>query len=241
MIADRIRMTASGYPQGFLRTSDDMPASTTGSVGEDAVRHVSGNLEMTEDAQANACVTPGPHTPESTDKHTLLHAMKTGHIQRGELGFEFLQIKPEEIFHINMNMPFTSKKERSKISRSESLYCKIFVAKTDKGSVQNVVSSVFSASFDRNIINIPDPLVEVLRNEDSTGDGSFSEDFLYWPVLVEIELEDHSLLPLLTDQVSRLLSSLWKASLPAVAACDFEDQLPWNGGIRRDFSDMRED
>ncbi|MEU0237360.1 hypothetical protein ABZ234_06675 [Nocardiopsis sp. NPDC006198] len=246
MIADRLHMTASGYPRGFLRTSDDPSASTTGSAGEATVRHANGNLEMAEHVQANACATPGPRSPESTDKHTVLHVMKTGYIQPGGTDSKLLQIKSEEIFHINMDISFILKKERlptphSEINNPETLYCKIFVAKADRNSVKNVVSSVFNVSFDRNITKTPDPLVEVLRNEDSAGNGSFSEDFLYWPVLVELELEDHSLLPLLTDQVSRLLSSLWKASLPAVAACDFEDQLPWNGGIRRDFSDMRED
>ncbi|GAA1440450.1 hypothetical protein [Nocardiopsis tropica] len=123
---------------------------------------------------------------------------------------------------------------------SEALYCKIFVAKADKVSVQSITASVFDVDFNTDMVKISDSQVEILRNEDSDGDGSFSEDFLYWPILVEFELEDHSLLPLLIGQVSLLLNALWEASLPAIAACDFEDDLPWNGGIRRDFSDMRE-
>lgn len=122
----------------------------------------------------------------------------------------------------------------------EALYCKIFVAKADENSVRRVASSVFQVTFDKDPIRISDSLVEVRSNEDSAGDGSFSEDFLFWPVLVECELEDHSSLPTLTDQVTRLLRAFWEASLPAIAACDFEDRLPWGGGIRRDFADMRE-
>ncbi|WDZ88847.1 hypothetical protein [Nocardiopsis sp. HUAS JQ3] len=123
---------------------------------------------------------------------------------------------------------------------SDALYCKVFVAKADVTSVRNIVSATFDVSFDEDIIKISDSRVEVIRNEDSDGDGTFNEDFLYWPALVEFELEDHSLLPSLVSQVSLLLSTLWEASLPAVAACDFEERLPWSGGIMRDFSDMRE-
>ena len=33
--------------------------------------------------------------------------------------------------------------------------------------------------------------------------------------------------------VKRMLVALWGADIRAVAACDFEDELPWSGGIAR--------
>lgn len=63
------------------------------------------------------------------------------------------------------------------------------------------------------------------------------EDFLHWPIIVEFE--DHSRISPLKEKVTLLLNSLWGESIPSIAACDFEDQLPWGGGIKRDFSSMR--
>ncbi|MFD6951039.1 MULTISPECIES: hypothetical protein [unclassified Nocardiopsis] len=80
--------------------------------------------------------------------------------------------------------------------------------------------------------------VEVRRNPDSSGEGTFDEDFLFWPVLIEIEAEDDSFLPGMIVLVTDLLHSLWRAGAPAVAACDFEDRLPWSGGIRCGSSDV---
>ena len=123
---------------------------------------------------------------------------------------------------------------------SDYIYCKIFVAKASEQEVREIASSALGAYFQGKFLEASDILVEVSRNPDSHGDRNFDEDFIYWPTLIELELENHSHFPILARKTSLLLSTLWGASLPSIAACDFEDQLPWSGGIRRDFSDMRD-
>ena len=123
---------------------------------------------------------------------------------------------------------------------SDYIYCKIFAAKANEGEISEVTLSTLGVQSQGKSIEVNDLLIEVRRNPDSRGDKNFDEDFLYWPTLVELELQDHSQLAMLTEKVTLLLHSLWGESIPAVAACNFEDQLPWGGGMRRDFSTMRD-
>lgn len=37
----------------------------------------------------------------------------------------------------------------------------------------------------------------------------------------------------MVDLTARVLTHLWPGGFPTVAACDYEDELPWRGGIAR--------
>lgn len=117
------------------------------------------------------------------------------------------------------------------------VYCKIFVAKASEKEVRAVISSALGVRFRGKSTDMDDVIIEVRRNPDSHGDMGFNEDFLHWPIIVEFE--DHSRISPLKEKVTLLLNSLWGESIPSIAACDFEDQLPWGGGIKRDLSSMR--
>jgi hypothetical protein len=78
---------------------------------------------------------------------------------------------------------------------------------------------------------LPALSMDVRTNPDV--DTGVRDDFVRWPVLIEAEAEDPSSRNPMVEVVARMLEALWKAGNPAVAACDFEDELPWAGGIRR--------
>ncbi|GHG18722.1 MULTISPECIES: hypothetical protein [Amycolatopsis] len=59
------------------------------------------------------------------------------------------------------------------------------------------------------------------------------DDFVRWPVLVELESPDGVDQAEVVGLTSRLLEILWGTDYAAVASCDFEDELPYDGGIRR--------
>jgi len=78
--------------------------------------------------------------------------------------------------------------------------------------------------------------VEILKNLDfdSVKCQQFPDGFLYFCQRIEI-FPDESKRVSLENQialVSMLLKYLWSQGVPAVAACDYEDQLPNNGGYR---------
>ncbi|MEU0872516.1 hypothetical protein [Nocardia brasiliensis] len=112
----------------------------------------------------------------------------------------------------------------------EYRFCKIFVRESESAAVERTVGGLFDVSFDRHSMELSAAIVDVIRNPDRS-DGA--EDFLLWPTLVEVEARDPVVPTTMREIVSRILTALWDEGVPAVAACDFEDELPWRGGIAR--------
>ncbi|WP_146044384.1 hypothetical protein [Amycolatopsis sp. BJA-103] len=79
------------------------------------------------------------------------------------------------------------------------------------------------------VFSLPEAIVDVSRNPGRGATG----DFIGWPAIVEVEAEEGAERASVVGLVSRILSALWEAGIPAVAACDYEDELPWRGGIGR--------
>ncbi|MEU2972415.1 hypothetical protein [Nocardiopsis alba] len=111
-------------------------------------------------------------------------------------------------------------------------YVKIFVDKIDKTTAKELLKNEFNGEFDVNSMHLDNLIVEA-RNNIEAKKGP-EEDFLFWPIIVELESESEP--NALISETSRVLEMLWNSGFPAIAACDFENLLPWNGGIDRDFS-----
>jgi hypothetical protein len=58
-------------------------------------------------------------------------------------------------------------------------------------------------------------------------------DFTTWPTLVEIFTTDEQDNPAIVGAAADLLRQVWAAGRRAVIAADFEEELPWAGGIQR--------
>ena len=51
-------------------------------------------------------------------------------------------------------------------------------------------------------------------------------DFVWWPYLIDLEVDERRGVPLVTS----ILRQLWDNGVSAVAACNFGGQLPRSGG-----------
>ena len=68
--------------------------------------------------------------------------------------------------------------------------------------------------------NSTNPRFERVRPEET--------DFVFWPFVIELDVDDERGVPL----VAAILHELWSHDLWAVAACSFEAKLPRSGGYR---------
>jgi hypothetical protein len=117
--------------------------------------------------------------------------------------------------------------------RHSCRYCKVFVDGLSSETAKSVIGAALGGTFERHTMYVsPGLAVDVRRNTDTTEDSN-GDDFLYWPVLAEIDAEDNVADRDVVETTSTILSTLWNAGHRAVAACDFEDELPWSGGIQR--------
>lgn len=76
-------------------------------------------------------------------------------------------------------------------------------------------------------------LVYASYNDYMTGDRAHPHDFLHWPTVLECEAVPGAAPAEVTGAVAGLLRTLWDIGFKALAACDFEDELPGNGGSAR--------
>jgi len=127
----------------------------------------------------------------------------------------------EDAYRILAGMPPLSKPGRGGSGKGRYAYCKVFV-RTDAtaGAVLETLARLLPGGV----------VIDVRRNAATEGDPG--DDFVRWPVTIDVDAEeaDHATV---VDTVARILTALWETGQPAVAACDYEDELPWAGGIGR--------
>ncbi|MCQ4205203.1 hypothetical protein M4J06_003838 [Streptomyces coelicoflavus] len=75
--------------------------------------------------------------------------------------------------------------------------------------------------------------VEGEPNGYATGQHAHAFDFLQWPTVLECEATAGAPAEEVVQAVAAVLGALWRGGFKAVAACDFEDELPARGGIDR--------
>jgi hypothetical protein len=106
--------------------------------------------------------------------------------------------------------------------------CQIYLRGGNRESVTALVAATLGASAaDHYTIRSGRMVFEIRPNPD---DG-LAKDFIGWPFTIETETDDPG--PVLVEAVSRVLKAVWNRGLDAVAACDFEDELPDLGGLPR--------
>ncbi|THA65760.1 hypothetical protein E6R60_33025 [Streptomyces sp. A0642] len=70
-------------------------------------------------------------------------------------------------------------------------------------------------------------------NDYAAGRRAHPFDFLEWPTVLECEAAGGAPAGEVVQAVTAVLEALWRGGFKAVAACDFEDELPARGGIDR--------
>jgi hypothetical protein len=114
---------------------------------------------------------------------------------------------------------------------SKYSYCKIFVDGMTPEGIKPLLAGLLGGTFERHAMTLGDLEMEVRPNSDQRCAETSADDFAWWPAQVEIEPLNPSGRGSIKEIVTRILEALWAAKARAVAACDFENELPWNGGI----------
>ncbi|MFI8079769.1 hypothetical protein ACIF6L_03045 [Kitasatospora sp. NPDC086009] len=106
--------------------------------------------------------------------------------------------------------------------------CQTFVRGTGRQFLADLVAMTLGAQADDHYTVRTGGMVFDSR---PNPDAGLADDFIGWPLTVEAEAEEDG--PSLVEPVSRLLMAAWDRGYDAVAACDFEDELPDSGGLPR--------
>ncbi|GAA4233864.1 hypothetical protein GCM10022254_37330 [Actinomadura meridiana] len=114
------------------------------------------------------------------------------------------------------------------------MFGKAFINEERISVVQENLSRTLLVHFDSTATTVIGGVeVEIRRNSDRASSGQTIGDFTFWPVFVEIEDEESGVTDSIVEITSRVIVGLWEVGIPVVVACDFEDLLPWKGGIER--------
>jgi hypothetical protein len=112
-------------------------------------------------------------------------------------------------------------------------FCQILVKNNNKSELEDQLAAWLGGVFEHGSMSLDGLIVDVVGNSDGVAPDEAGHDFVRWPVQIEFEAEPFTPGERVVELVSRVLKALWESGRPAVAACDFEDELPWGGGIQR--------
>ena len=111
-------------------------------------------------------------------------------------------------------------------------FCSIYVKALDASAITRRLEDALGTESDNDNIRVEGVEMDARTNPD-VDVAAAATDFVRWPVLIEADADDpHDREPMVSV-ISRVITALWDAGEPAVAACDFEEELPWRGGIQR--------
>jgi hypothetical protein len=113
-------------------------------------------------------------------------------------------------------------------------YCKIFVdTKLESDQLVSLLAGIGGGSIDSRTVTCADYELDVMRNEEfDAAKSEGSDGFLFYRYYLDILSTTESAREPYIQNVARLLEGLWRSGCRAVAACNFESELPRCGGIR---------
>ena len=131
-------------------------------------------------------------------------------------------------------LPVGLKRFTGRDSMTASDRCRLFVDSDDRTAVSTVIHATLGGELDGYCVTASSFEADIRRNDDCRSPATAIADagFLFWATTVDFEAigVDRSKA---VDLLTRLLVALWSSGLRTVAACEFEDLLPWAGGIQR--------
>ncbi len=116
----------------------------------------------------------------------------------------------------------------------ENLYCKMFIDfNGELGDADDLIAKLAKGSmkFKWKLIETELAELDVRRNDDyKTPKEHRSKDpkdaFLFWRYYIDIEPKEGTNRAAYVSMIAQLLEALWARGVDAVAACEFEDELP---------------
>lgn len=119
-----------------------------------------------------------------------------------------------------------------------SLYAGIYVqSRLAKSELLRLISEKLGGQIDRDSITTFQMDIYLDENEqyDQEKIKQFPSGFLYFRYILDIDKSDAGEDRIYLEQLSQVLEFLWSIDTPAVAACDFEEQLIKNGGYKNEL------
>jgi hypothetical protein len=111
--------------------------------------------------------------------------------------------------------------------KMEDLLCKIYVlAELDRFQLADFIGNQLNFDVDGKFVHTSEFEIEIRENEDFDPRRVQDEDFLFYPIYLEIEPKDNIGSSGYIHSIGKLLNILREKGFKAVAACDFEDLLP---------------
>ncbi|AFZ11620.1 hypothetical protein Cri9333_0687 [Crinalium epipsammum PCC 9333] len=115
----------------------------------------------------------------------------------------------------------------------DSLYCKLYVdCDVNRNELVGLIAKSTSGKIERGSVSTPKGEIDVINNDDFDNNkrSKLPDGFLYYRFYLDIERTEGTERGLYIESISRLLEDFWLLSYKAVAACDFEEELPRKGG-----------
>lgn len=110
------------------------------------------------------------------------------------------------------------------------LFCRTYVhTSLDQPELIADIAHLLSGSINGNTIVTPSAEIDVLRNDayDELQSQDFPDGFRYAIDMVALPMQAYANH---TALIANMLTYLWAKDVPAVAACDYANELPHNGG-----------
>jgi len=113
-------------------------------------------------------------------------------------------------------------------------YCQMFInCDLERAGLVAVVARIALGESDGDTVRGPVLDLDVMRNEDWRRGTENPRDFLFFRYYLDIEPAAGAVNAEYVAAIGALLTRLWEQGFGAVAVCDFEDQLPRQGGYPR--------
>jgi hypothetical protein len=106
-------------------------------------------------------------------------------------------------------------------------YATAYLRTRDRSRVEGLVTRVTSEGQGASFVSFD------VHPSDDSHVSTDDPDFVRWPLLIDVEATSVESRATVVQCLTRFLTLAWAEDLPTVVACDFEDELPWSGGIAR--------
>jgi hypothetical protein len=115
----------------------------------------------------------------------------------------------------------------------ENLFCKIYIlASLSKQALFEMLIELTEGHPVGGAIEMPWGIIDLLKNDEvDLTKISGSDGFLFFPYFLDIEVAPDVDREIYIKEIGSILVALWDKKVGAVAACDFETELPRKGGF----------
>ena len=183
--------------------------------------------------------------PGGSKEKTMLHAIETGKIQRGELGLSGVGREVEKGLSMEVDIsviriggatdkgPVDDAEVNSSLVDLDDLSARLFVDGLGRDDLVSMLSPLVAGSVDGRWIDGDGVTLVVENNDDADPVRRSDRDggFRFFALLVEVYFADSRTEQQRAKVVGQLLEHLWSRGLAAVAAADYEESLPHGGGV----------